>query len=103
MPNGSWVGAAGVKPIHDEQPPREVRPSFQMTCGGPGSICHASPIWAGPGADFPHTATYRGAGFVVSASPCFSAGGAFAAPKSASSHVCMSAAEDLMSVVAASG
>src|SRR5215475_13071776 len=103
MPNGSWDGVGGVKPIQDEHPPREVRPFFQMICGGPGSSCQASPICAGPLVDLPHTSTDRGLGAVVAASPVIRAGGPFAAPSCASSQVCMSAADDLMSVVSASG
>jgi len=32
------VGSGGVKPIHDEQPPQPVKPSFQTIsgCGGGG-------------------------------------------------------------------
>src|ERR1700675_1682728 len=97
IPNGSWAGPDGVKPIHDEHPPNDVRPSFQMICGGSASTCQASPIWAGPRAAFPQTPTDRGAGAILLARPFIRSGGPLSAPRCASSQVCISDADDLIS------
>lgn len=96
----SWVGPGGVIPIQQEQPPADVRPPFQMMCGGQASTCHASPMFAGPRLGFPHMSTDKGAGWVVLASPFIRAGGPLAAPRCASSQACMSAADDLISEAA---
>src|ERR1700720_4309417 len=100
MPSGSWVGLAGVMPIQQLQPPNDVSPSFQMICGGPGWTCQPSPMFAGPGFAFPHTSTFNVEGWVVAASPSIRLDVWVEAPKCASSQVCMSAADDLMSEAA---